>query len=70
MNKITNDSREDEMEQNLSEVSNAVGCLRDMAVQIGNQVNSHNRQLDRIQAKTEANAVSVKEAEARASKLI
>lgn len=51
IDRITNDAREDEMEQNLGEVSGMLGNLRNMAVDMGNEINSQNKQLDRINQK-------------------
>lgn len=39
------------MEQNMGEVSNMIGNLRNMAVDMGNEIDSQNRQIDRIQQK-------------------
>jgi synaptosomal-associated protein 25 len=39
------------MEQNMGEVSNMIGNLRNMAVDMGNEIDSQNRQVDRIQQK-------------------
>lgn len=39
------------MEQNLGEVSGMLGNLRNMAVDMGNEITSQNRQLDRINQK-------------------
>ena len=36
------------MEQNISEVSGMIGNLRNMAVDMGNEIESQNRQLDRV----------------------
>lgn len=52
--RITNDAREDEMEQNIGEVAGMVGNLRNMAVDMGNEIESQNRQLDRINMKVRA----------------
>lgn len=49
--RITNDAREDEMEENLGQVSGMLGNLRNMAVDMGNEIGSQNRQLDRINQK-------------------
>ena len=49
--RITNDAREDEMEQNMGEVGNMIGNLRNMAVDMGNEIESQNKQLDRINDK-------------------
>ena len=39
------------MEQNMGEVSNMLGNLRNMAVDMGNEIGSQNRALDRINQK-------------------
>lgn len=39
------------MEQNLTEVSGMLGNLRNMAVDMGSEITSQNRQVDRIQSK-------------------
>lgn len=49
--RITNDAREDEMEQNVSEVSGMIGNLRNMAIDMGSEIDSQNRQVDRINQK-------------------
>lgn len=49
--RVTNDAREDEMEQNLGEVSGMISNLRNMAVDMGNELESQNRQIDRINQK-------------------
>lgn len=68
--KITKDAREDEMEQNMGEVSNMIGNLRNMAVDMGNEIDSQNKQIDRIQQKTELNKTRIVEANKRANKLL
>ncbi|XP_052271078.1 synaptosomal-associated protein 25-like isoform X2 [Dreissena polymorpha] len=68
--RITNDAREDEMEQNLGEVSGMLGNLRNMAVDMGNELGAQNRQLDRINQKSESNEERIKEANTRAHKLL
>ncbi|CAH3025524.1 unnamed protein product [Porites evermanni] len=57
--KITGDAREDEMDENLGQVSNIVGNLKSMAIDMGNEIETQNRQLDRINAKAEANDVRI-----------
>lgn len=49
--RITNDAREDEMEQNMSEVSGMLGNLRNMAIDMGSEISAQNKQLDRISSK-------------------
>lgn len=68
--KITNDAREDEMEQNVGEVSNMLGNLRNMAIDMGNEIGSQNRALDRINQKAESNTGRVETANKRANKIL
>ncbi|CAH8471989.1 unnamed protein product [Heterobilharzia americana] len=49
--RITNDAREDEMDQNLQEVSGMIGNLRNMAIDMGSEINQQNVQIERIQIK-------------------
>ena len=49
--RIQNDAREDEMEQNIGEVGGMIGNLRNMAIDMGNEIGSQNRQIDRINQK-------------------
>ncbi|CAF0848624.1 unnamed protein product [Didymodactylos carnosus] len=46
--RITNDAREDEMEGNLQQVTTMIGNLRNMAVDMGNEVSNQNNQAERI----------------------
>ncbi|XP_052766787.1 synaptosomal-associated protein 25-like isoform X1 [Mya arenaria] len=68
--RITNDAREDEMEQNLGEVSGMLGNLRNMAVDMGNEIGSQNRQLDRINQKGDSLNDRVEGANKRANKIL
>ncbi|XP_033734057.1 synaptosomal-associated protein 25-like isoform X2 [Pecten maximus] len=67
---ITKDAREDEMEQNLTEVSGMLGNLRNMAVDMGSEITSQNRQVERIQSKASSNEVRICEANKRATKIL
>lgn len=49
--RITNDAREDEMDENIAQVSTMVGNLRNMAIDMSTEVSNQNRQLDRIHEK-------------------
>lgn len=49
--RITNDAREDEMEQNIGEVGGMIGNLRNMAIDMGSEIDSQNRQVDRVNQK-------------------
>lgn len=48
---MTNDAREDEMEENLAHVGSIVGNLKSMALDIGNELESQKDQIDRIHEK-------------------
>lgn len=49
--RITNDARETEMEENMSQVNTMVGNLRNMALDMGSELENQNRQIDRINRK-------------------
>ncbi|KAK3754455.1 hypothetical protein RRG08_021042 [Elysia crispata] len=68
--RITNDAREDEMEQNIGEVAGMVTNLRNMAVDMGNEIESQNKQLDRINQKGMSNETRITAANQRATKLL
>lgn len=68
--KITGDDREDEMDTNLGQVADIVGNLKSMAVDMGNEIDTQNRQLDRINAKAEANDLRIQQANTRARDIL
>jgi len=68
--KITNDDREEEMEENMQQVSTMIGNLRNMAQDMGTEVENQNRQLDRINLKASSNESRVKMANDRAGRLL
>ncbi|XP_041809537.1 synaptosomal-associated protein 23-like isoform X2 [Chelmon rostratus] len=68
--RITNDAREDEMEDNLNAVGSIIGNLKTMAVDMGNEIDKQNKQIDGITAKADMNRVRIEEANQRANKLI
>lgn len=49
--KITNDAREGEMEENMGQVNTMIGNLRNMALDMGSELENQNRQIDRINRK-------------------
>uniref|UniRef100_A0A3B3TVR9 Synaptosomal-associated protein n=1 Tax=Poecilia latipinna TaxID=48699 RepID=A0A3B3TVR9_9TELE len=51
INRVTNDAREDEMEDNLQAVGGIIGNLKDMALNMGNEIDKQNVQIDRINDK-------------------
>uniref|UniRef100_A0A3B4ABN8 Synaptosomal-associated protein n=1 Tax=Periophthalmus magnuspinnatus TaxID=409849 RepID=A0A3B4ABN8_9GOBI len=68
--KITNDAREDEMEENLEAVGGIIGNLKNMAQDMGNEIDKQNKQIDRITDKADMTKVRIDEANTRANKLI
>ncbi|CAL1575636.1 unnamed protein product [Knipowitschia caucasica] len=68
--RITNDAREDEMEENLDAVGGIIGNLKNMAVDMGNEIDKQNKQIDRIGGKAEMTKVRIDEADKRAHKLM
>lgn len=49
--RITKDAREDEMEENMGQVNTMIGNLRNMALDMGSELENQNRQIDRINLK-------------------
>ncbi|XP_062872850.1 SNARE_SNAP25N and SNARE_SNAP23C domain-containing protein [Trichomycterus rosablanca] len=68
--RVTNDAREDEMEENLTHVDSILGNLRNMAFDIGNEIDAQNVQTKRIQSKAIVNECRISEANQKATKLI
>ncbi|CAG2178481.1 unnamed protein product [Oppiella nova] len=67
--KVLNDAREEEMEGNMGEVSNLLGALRNMALDMGQEMDAQNQRLDTINRKAESNEARVQAINDRASKL-
>ncbi|KAH0620652.1 hypothetical protein JD844_021319 [Phrynosoma platyrhinos] len=68
--RITNDAREDEMDENLAQVGNILGNLKNMALDMGNEIDTQNKQIDRINEKAETNKSRIVQANVKAEKLI
>lgn len=51
VNRITNDAREDEMDENLVQVSSMIGNLRNMAIDMGTEIENQNQLIGRVQKK-------------------
>lgn len=68
--RITNDAREDEMEENMTQVGNMIGNLRNMALDMGSEIVNQNSQLDRINQKATSNETRITAANQRATKLL
>lgn len=52
--RVTDDARENEMDENLEQVGGIIGNLRHMALDMGNEIDTQNRQIDRIMEKVHA----------------
>ncbi|KAG8561008.1 hypothetical protein GDO81_015214 [Engystomops pustulosus] len=70
INRVTNDAREDEMDENLQQVGSILGNLKNMALDMGNEIDSQNKMIDRINDKAITNKDRIDEANLRAKKLI
>uniref|UniRef100_A0A3B1K2S8 Synaptosomal-associated protein n=1 Tax=Astyanax mexicanus TaxID=7994 RepID=A0A3B1K2S8_ASTMX len=68
--RITNDAREDEMEENLDQVGSIIGNLKSMALDMGNEIDKQNKTVDRIIDKADMNKARIDEANQRANKLL
>lgn len=68
--RITNDAREDEMEENMTQVGNMLGNLRNMAVDMQSEIVNQNSQLERINDKAKSNDIRITTANNRATKLL
>lgn len=68
--RITNDAREDEMEENLTQVGSILGNLKNLALDMGNEIDAQNQQIGRISEKADTNRDRIDVANARAKKLI
>ncbi|GCC38384.1 hypothetical protein chiPu_0016898 [Chiloscyllium punctatum] len=69
-NKVTEDARENEMEENLDQVGSIIGNLRHMALDMSNEIGSQNAQIDRIVVKGDMNKARIDEANKHATKML
>eukprot|EP00035_Acanthoeca_spectabilis_P035473 m.34886 g.34886 ORF g.34886 m.34886 type:complete len:222 (-) comp7380_c0_seq1:133-798(-) len=70
INRITNDAREDEMNENLGVVHDILGDLRNQAAAMGEEIDEQNVMIDQINDKTQSNIKRVDAADSRAQRLI
>ncbi|XDV42887.1 hypothetical protein PO909_011474 [Leuciscus waleckii] len=68
--RVTNDARENEMDENLEQVGGIIGNLRHMALDMGNEIDTQNRQIDRIMDQADSNKTRIDEANQRATKML
>uniref|UniRef100_A0A8C2MKQ0 Synaptosomal-associated protein 23 n=1 Tax=Cricetulus griseus TaxID=10029 RepID=A0A8C2MKQ0_CRIGR len=66
----TGAASEDEMEENLTQVGSILGNLKNMALDMGNEINAQNQQIQRITEKADTNKDRIDIANTRAKKLI
>ncbi|XP_063804001.1 synaptosomal-associated protein 23 isoform X2 [Pseudophryne corroboree] len=70
INRVTNDAREDEMDENLQQVGSMLGNLKNMALDMGNEIDTQNKMIDRINDKATTNRDRIEVANTKAKKLI
>eukprot|EP00731_Ephydatia_muelleri_P027791 Em0019g664a len=68
INKVTNDAREDEMEDNLQAVSDVLTNLKGIATEMGSELDRQNNQIDRLGNKMDANQGHLDRARQRVNK--
>jgi len=68
--RINNDAREDEMEDNMQAVGSVLGNLKNMAADMGEEISRQNKQLDRIDRKAENVDLQIGSANKRTEKLL
>uniref|UniRef100_A0A3P9NJC1 Synaptosomal-associated protein n=1 Tax=Poecilia reticulata TaxID=8081 RepID=A0A3P9NJC1_POERE len=68
--RVTDDAREDEMEENLAHVGSIVGNLKSMALDISNELESQKDQIDRIQEAANLNVSRIDAANQKANNLM
>ncbi|KAM9825448.1 synaptosomal-associated protein 25-A-like [Syngnathus typhle] len=68
--RVTDDARENEMDENLEQVGGIIGNLRHMALDMGQEIDTQNRQIDRIMDKADSNKTRIDEANQRATKML
>nr|XP_004657187.2 synaptosomal-associated protein 23-like isoform X1 [Jaculus jaculus] len=68
--RITNDAKEDEMEENLTQVGSILGNLKNMALDMDNEIDAKNQQIQWITEKADTNKDRIDIANTRAKKLM
>ncbi|XP_070685307.1 synaptosomal-associated protein 25 isoform X1 [Pempheris klunzingeri] len=68
--RVTNDAREDEMEENLAHVGSIIGNLKSMALDMGNEMETQNDQIERIEGKAILNVSRITAANQKANNLM
>jgi len=68
--RITDDAREDEMEENMQAVGSVLSNLKGMSQEMGKEIERQNKQLDKIGGKTDVADVNIDRANLRTQKLL
>eukprot|EP00052_Salpingoeca_macrocollata_P008533 m.67570 g.67570 ORF g.67570 m.67570 type:complete len:211 (-) comp16637_c1_seq1:85-717(-) len=68
--RVTNDAREDEMDENIGAVHSILGNLKQQAAAMSEELDTQNELIDRIGDKAEANSKRVNKAETRTQNLM
>lgn len=68
--KITNDARETEMDENLGQVNTMIGNLKNMALDMGSELENQNQQIEKISTKTKSNDLRISAANQRTRNLL
>eukprot|EP00048_Salpingoeca_helianthica_P012882 m.189787 g.189787 ORF g.189787 m.189787 type:complete len:207 (-) comp15435_c0_seq1:19-639(-) len=68
--RVTNDAREDEMNENLGAIHDIIGNLKAQAMGMGEELDTQNKMIDRINAKAESNTDRLASANSRVTKLL
>jgi len=58
------------MDDNLGEVAGIVGNLKAMAIDMGSEIDTQNKQIDRMTDKTNANEIRIDHANQRAEQIL
>ncbi|CAG0920803.1 unnamed protein product [Notodromas monacha] len=68
--RVTKDAREDEMEENMQQVSGMLSNLRNMAMDMNSEIDNQNNQISRITNEGDSNYTRIRIANERADKLM
>jgi len=69
IDRVMDDARETEMEDNLQDVDTGIQMLKEMALDMGNTIENQNTRIDRITNKAESNEMRMANAQMRMEKL-
>lgn len=61
--RVLDDAREDEMEENLQAVAGAVGMMKNLALDMGTELGKQNRRLDDITTKADSTEIRTRQAD-------